>query len=122
MYMKNLRLTPCFLIFVFEVESTPHHVCNLCMRVNRRHVDLRDWGIRPMILRSLSVQREDFRGRDPQEAMGLTLESKQDTAEKGVTGRFQAEAMVCVYEGLGANGVLVKLSRGLNKPLQSPTR
>ena len=93
-----------------------------CMRVNRRQVDLRDWGIRPMILRSLSVQREDFRGRDPQEAMGLRLESKQDLAEKGVTGRFQAEAIVCVYEGLGANGVLVKLLRGLNKPLQFPTR
>ena len=38
------------------------------------------------------------------EAMGLRLESKQDTAEEGVTGRFQAEATICLYEGLEVNG------------------
>lgn len=38
------------------------------------------------------------------EAMGLRLESNQDTAEEGVTGRFQAEATVCLYEGLEVNG------------------
>lgn len=115
MTLTQHLFTECLLCAGTDVDAR-------CMRVNGRHVDLRDWGIRPMTLRSLSMQREDFRGRDPQEAMGLTLESKQDTAEKGVTGRFQAEAIVCVYEGLEVNGVLVKLLRGLNKPLQFPTR
>lgn len=115
MTLTQHLFTECLLCAGTDVDAG-------CMRVNGRHVDLRDWGIRPMTLRSLSMQREDFRGRDPQEAMGLTLKVSKIRQRKGLPGRFQAEAIVCVYEGLEVNGVLAKLLRGLNKPLQFPTR
>lgn len=61
-------------------------------------------GVRPMTLRSLSMQEKTSEEGISKEAMGLRLESKQDTAEEGVTGRFQAEATICLYEGLEVNG------------------
>lgn len=50
--------------------------------------------------------------------MGLRPESKQDEAEEGVTGGFQVEATVCLYEGPEVSGVLVMMLGGLNEALQ----
>ena len=38
----------------------------------------------------------DFKGRCPQEAMGLRPEGNQETAEEGLTKGFKTEVTVCI--------------------------